>query len=61
MDFWIAIDEENAAKLIVVIRRFGFDVPELTIDLISQPKKDYSNGITATSNRDRVINQRGRI
>jgi hypothetical protein len=45
MDFWIAIDEENAANLIEVIRQFGFDVPELTIDLISKQKKTIRMGL----------------
>ena len=50
MDFWIAIDEENAAKVIEVIRRFGFDVPELTIDLISQQKKLFEQVDLSTCN-----------
>ena len=33
MDIWVAIQKENAAKLVVVLREFGFDTPQLTADL----------------------------
>ncbi|MCY3720619.1 MAG: nucleotidyltransferase [Candidatus Poribacteria bacterium] len=33
MDIWIAIQKENAEKLMAVFREFGFDTPELAADL----------------------------
>ena len=33
MDIWIAIQKENAEKLVAVLREFGFDTPELTASL----------------------------
>lgn len=33
MDIWIAIQKENAEKLVAVLREFGFDAPQLTADL----------------------------
>ena len=33
MDIWIAIEKENAEKLMAVLREFGFDTPELAADL----------------------------
>jgi len=33
MDIWIAIQKENAEKLMAVLREFGFDTPELAADL----------------------------
>ena len=33
MDIWIAVQKENAEKLVAVLREFGFDIPHLTADL----------------------------
>lgn len=33
IDFWIAVNPENAAKMVALIREFGFDVPELSEEL----------------------------
>ena len=33
IDIWVAIQRENAEKLVVVLREFGFDAPQLTADL----------------------------
>ena len=33
MDIWIAIQKENAEKMITVLKEFGFDAPQLTADL----------------------------
>lgn len=34
MDIWIALNPENARIVESVLREFGFDVPELSIDLL---------------------------
>ena len=39
MDIWIGIREENAAKLVVVLREFGFDLPEVNKGLFMQEEK----------------------
>ena|SRR5437867_2633486 len=36
IDFWIAVNPPNAAKMTDVIREFGFNVPELRHDLFLQ-------------------------
>ena len=33
IDFWVAISEENALKLVGVLKEFGFDVPNLSTEL----------------------------
>lgn len=39
MDIWIALHPANAERAAEAIREFGFDVPELTTDLLLQPRK----------------------
>lgn len=36
MDLWVAVSHENAAKLVSLIREFGFDLPELSEALFLQ-------------------------
>ena len=33
MDIWIAIQKENAKRVVTVLKEFGFDIPHLTTDL----------------------------
>lgn len=33
MDVWIAIHPQNAEKLVAALKEFGFDVPELSVEL----------------------------
>ncbi len=39
MDIWVAVDPDNAKQVTVVLREFGFDLPELTPDLFLQRDK----------------------
>ena len=39
MDVWIAIQPDNARKIVAVLKEFGFDHPELTPDLFLQENK----------------------
>jgi hypothetical protein len=39
MDIWIAVDPNNAGRVIAVLMEFGFDLPELTPDLFLQENK----------------------
>jgi predicted nucleotidyltransferase len=36
LDIWVAISNKNAAKLVRVLKRFGFDVPDLTPQVFLQ-------------------------
>jgi hypothetical protein len=45
MDVWLAINLDNAAKAVVVLREFGFDVPGLSPDLFLQPNKVIRMGV----------------
>ena len=33
MDIWIASSPQNAAKIVTALKEFGFDLPQLTVDL----------------------------
>ena len=33
MDLWVAVHQNNAEKLVVVLREFGFNAPQLSADL----------------------------
>lgn len=48
MDVWIAVSPENAAKMVGLIREFGFDVPELSEDLFLQRGRIIRMGIEPT-------------
>ncbi len=36
MDIWIAVHPDNAERVVTVLRAFGFDTPDLSIDLFLQ-------------------------
>jgi len=39
LDIWVAMSAKNAAKLVKVLREFGFDIAELTSDLFLEENK----------------------
>ena len=39
MDIFIAATQENAERVVAVIREFGFEVPELNAELVLEPRK----------------------
>lgn len=45
IDIWIAINPENAQKVVDVIREFGFNVEGLTSELFLQPNKIARMGV----------------
>ncbi len=45
MDIWIAIDEENVKKTILVIKEFGFNDPAITSEVFSKQKKIVRMGM----------------
>ncbi len=38
MDIWIAVSSENAHKMVIVLKEFGFDLPDLTEELFLSKK-----------------------
>ena len=44
MDIWIAIQKENAEKLVAVLTEFGFDTPELTVSLFLRQNQIIRRG-----------------
>jgi hypothetical protein len=45
MDIWIASYVENAAKVVAAIRDFGFETPELSVELFFQPDNIVRMGV----------------
>lgn len=45
MDVWIAPDEENASKTVAVLREFGFDLPELSEQMLLRPDNILRMGV----------------
>ena len=45
MDIWVAISPKNADKLAVVLKAFGFDVPELSADLFLEENQIIRMGV----------------
>ena len=48
MDFWIAVNPENAAKMVRLIREFGFDTPQLHENLFLEKGRIVRMGIEPT-------------
>jgi hypothetical protein len=48
IDFWIAVTPANAAKMVCLIREFGFDVPELSETLFLQKGRIIRMGVEPT-------------
>ena len=45
MDIWIAMQADNAEKIVSALREFGFDVPELTVGLFLKEKQIVRMGV----------------
>jgi predicted nucleotidyltransferase len=39
MDVWVEVEPANADKIVVVLKEFGFDLPELSAELFLVPEK----------------------
>jgi hypothetical protein len=39
IDIWVPMEEETAERLVAVLRKFGFDAPELSRDLFLRPRQ----------------------
>lgn len=45
LDIWVATHDENATRLVDTLRRFGFDVPELSKSLFQKPRHVVRMGV----------------
>ena len=45
LDVWVAVNESNAANLVLALKAFGFDVPGLSADLFLQADRIIRMGI----------------
>ena len=45
MDIWVAIQQENAEKLVNTLREFGFESAQLTVDLFMKEDQIVRMGI----------------
>jgi predicted nucleotidyltransferase len=45
MDIWVAMQPENAEKIVSVLREFGFDLPELSADLFLKEEQIVRMGV----------------
>ncbi len=48
IDIWIAVNPENAAKLTLLVREFGFDVPELSEEIFLHKGRMIRMGVEPT-------------
>ena len=45
MDLWVAIRQNNAEKLVVVLREFGLNAPQLSADIFLQENQIIRMGV----------------
>ncbi|MEZ4527091.1 MAG: hypothetical protein R2941_14330 [Desulfobacterales bacterium] len=45
MDIWIAVSSENAEKMVTVLKEFGFDVPELNVNMFLKKRQVIRMGM----------------
>jgi hypothetical protein len=45
MDIWIAMNQQNAEKVVAVLRQYGFDLPELSPNLFLKEDKIIRMGV----------------
>jgi predicted nucleotidyltransferase len=45
MDIWIAIHPQNAKKVVAALKEFGFDVPELSVELFLKENQIIRMGV----------------
>jgi hypothetical protein len=45
MDIWIAMNRQNAEKVVAVLREYGFDLPELSPDIFLEEDKIIRMGV----------------
>jgi len=45
MDIWIAVHPQNAEKMVAVLKEFGFDLPELSVELFLRENQIIRMGV----------------
>ena len=45
MDLWVAVHQNNAEKLVAVLREFGFNVPQLSVNLFLKADQIVQMGV----------------
>jgi len=45
IDFWVAMAPDNANRVVETLREFGFDLPELSVDLFLKPDQIVRMGV----------------
>lgn len=44
-DVWVAVHPQKAEKMVAVLKEFGFDLPELSVDLFLEENKIIRRGV----------------
>jgi len=45
MDLWIAMNPQNAEKVVAILKEFGFDVPDLSMEVFVKPSQIIRMGV----------------
>ncbi len=45
MDIWIAMSSENAGKVVTALKQFGFNVPDLAVEMFLKPNQIIRMGV----------------
>jgi predicted nucleotidyltransferase len=45
MDLWVAMNPQNAEKVVDILRKFGFDVPDLSMGIFVKPNQIIRMGV----------------
>jgi hypothetical protein len=45
MDIWIAMNSENAEKVVTAVKQFGFNVPDLAVEMFLKPNQIIRMGV----------------
>jgi hypothetical protein len=45
MDLWIAMNPQNAEKVVAILKNFGFDVPDLSMEVFVKPNQIIRMGV----------------
>jgi hypothetical protein len=45
MDIWIAMNSENAEKVVTALKQFGFNVPDLAVEMFLKPNQIIRMGV----------------
>ena len=46
MDLWIGMNPQNAKKIVTILKEFGFDIPDSSIEVFMKPNQIIRMGVT---------------